>query len=196
VKRLILFIGIPGSGKSSLAFRLQQHGCRIVSTDQIRASLFGDASIQGDWRLIWREVNQQLAALHPITVYDATNAKRAARRAVIQLARQVGYDQIIGLWLNPPLALCLAHNQQRSRQVPEAVIRRMHQQLRTAPPKLGEGLDWLIHYDGTDELDWQSEQALARYGNCTSSSAETELDGIREISRLRVRYSNFLEELG
>ena len=155
---LVLLIGIPGSGKSSLAAGLQQACCTVVATDQIRAALFGDASIQGDWSLIWRQVERELQQADcRLTVYDATNIKRQARRAVIRLALGIGYNQIIGLWLNPPLALCLARNQQRTRQVPEVVIRRMHQQLWSAPPRLREGLDLLLHYGGAawrEPEDW------------------------------------------
>lgn len=149
-RHLILLIGIPGSGKSSLAAGLQQAGCAVVSTDQIRAALFGDAAVQGDWRLIWQRVEQDLRAAigSGTVVYDATNTRRSARRAVIRLARAIGYNRVTGLWLNPPLEVCLARNQQRTRQVPEAVIRRMHRQLWSAPPKLCEGLDLLLHYGG------------------------------------------------
>ena len=157
-RHLVLLIGIPGSGKSSLAAGLQQTGCAVVSTDQIRVALFGDAAVQGDWRLIWQRVEQDLqAAMGRITVYDATNTRRSARRAVIRLARSTGYHRVTGLWLNPPLEICLARNQQRPRQVPEAVIRRMHRQLWSQPPKLREGLDLLLHYGGIasqESEDW------------------------------------------
>ena len=47
--QLILLIGLPGSGKSSLAEQLvaQSPGSAIISTDAIRAQLFGDEGIQG-----------------------------------------------------------------------------------------------------------------------------------------------------
>lgn len=170
---LILLIGIPGSGKSRLAARLQQRGCTVVATDAIRADLFGDASVQGDWGLIWPEVERRLRAAlqvadhpsahpsaypsaypsaHNVTIYDATNARQQSRRAVIRLARSIGYNQVIGLWLNPPLAVCLVRNQQRSRQVATAVIERMHRQLWSNPPKLREGLDRLLHYGGAESF--------------------------------------------
>jgi predicted kinase len=150
--RLILLIGIPGSGKSSLADQLQQFGYRVISTDQIRAQLFGDPAIQGDWPQIWAEVERQLRTVSQtqagLAVYDATNVRRQGRRQLIRLAQSIGFTEIIGLWLHPPLRLCLERNRQRWRQVPEAVIRRMERQLWSAPPKRAEGLDLLLHYDG------------------------------------------------
>jgi predicted kinase len=195
--RLIVLIGIPGSGKSSLAGQLQPLGYRVISTDQIRAQLFGDPAIQGRWPLIWAEVERQLQTVVQtgLAVYDATNTKRRGRRQLIRLARSLGFEQVIGFWLHPPLALCLERNQQRERQVPDSVIRRMERQLWSAPPKLAEGFDSLL-YDRIGLPDWRvwleqvelrapSPNQLApqtkdqiqfqpEYGNCTKGSAKTE----------------------
>ena len=44
-------IGSPGSGKSTLAAQMIQSisSSQIISTDQIRAQLYGDAATQGNW---------------------------------------------------------------------------------------------------------------------------------------------------
>jgi predicted kinase len=80
-------IGPPGSGKSTFAAELaKQGGCRIVSTDQIRETLYGDPSIQGDWSEIEAQVLSQIreaiAANQPV-IYDATNAKRVWRMTLL-----------------------------------------------------------------------------------------------------------------
>lgn len=149
--KLILLIGLPGSGKTYLAQYLiadcpQRH---LISTDAIRAKLFGDESIQGPWLLVWREVQRQLqqARIHaPSAIYDATNAARKQRREAIGLAREAGFTHITGLWLDTPLKQCLQRNRQRGRQVPEEVILRMHRQMSDAPPALQDGLDQLIRW--------------------------------------------------
>jgi predicted kinase len=154
--RLILLIGIPGSGKSSVAQQLvgqsQEH--LLISTDAIRAQLFGNEAIQGPWLLIWRELDCQLRqALEAISqqlgtaaIYDATNASRRQRREAIAQVRTIGYTHITGLWLDTPIWLCLARNRRRQRQVPEEVIWRMHRQLCDTPPSCADGLDRLIRY--------------------------------------------------
>lgn len=152
-------IGTPGSGKSTLIQHWQQDqrssliSYPIISTDQIRAQIFGDEAIQGAWGLVWREVQRQFqAAVEQVqtgtafAIYDATNTRRRNRRAVFALARSVGFTHITGVWLDPPLDLCLQRNQTRSRQVPEVVLRKMHRQLWSCPPRLREGLDLLLHY--------------------------------------------------
>lgn len=153
---LLLLIGLPGSGKSSLAQQLVAE-CpqrRVISTDAIRATLFGDEAIQGPWFLVGQELQRQfqqavlairLGQLQE-AIYDATNAVCQQRRDAIALARETGFTYITGMWLNTPIWLCLAQNQRRQRRVPDQVILRMYGQLRDAPPTLSDGLDRLIRY--------------------------------------------------
>jgi len=174
--RLILLIGLPGSGKSSLAKQLLAEDPRrqLISTDVIRSQLFGDEAIQGPWLLIWRSVELQFQqavvqisrGAASVAIYDATNAQRRHRREVIAFARATGFTHITGLWLDTPVWLCLTRNKKRDRRVPEEAIFRMHRQLRDAPPTLPEGLDHLIRYTGIRE---STENAIAQ-------GARTELD--------------------
>lgn len=152
--RLILLIGLPGSGKSTVAAKLLQarSQMRLISTDAIRSHLFGDDAMQGHWLQVWREVCkqfqqavQQIADGHASeAIYDATNAVRRDRRRAIALARAYGFTNIIGIWLNTPLEVCLQRNRQRDRRVPEAVILRMHRCLMGAQPSVSDGCDRLI----------------------------------------------------
>jgi len=147
--KLILLIGLPASGKSTLAKQLQAE-CPdqdLISTDAIREKIFGSEAIQGSWLLIRQEVQRQFQsaiAAHHTAIYDATNAQRSHRREIISIGRELGFTTITGIWVDTPVWLCLARNKQRNRQVPEEVIFRMHRQLRDAPPSLAEGLDYLL----------------------------------------------------
>jgi predicted kinase len=151
---LLLLIGLPGSGKSTFArslLTLDPHA-RLISTDNIRAQLFGDEATQGSWLKVWLEVRQQLQdavdqiqqGQASIAIYDATNVVRKQRREAIALARKSGFDRIVGLWVNTPLFICLERNQRRDRQVPEEVICRMHRRLYSAAPCCTEDFDGLI----------------------------------------------------
>ena len=158
---LILLIGLPGSGKSTIATQLVQQDPqrRVISTDGIRAQLFGDESVQGSWMKVQSEVERQLRQSVPQiqagkvseVIYDATNVVRKIRREAIALARDCGFTYFTGLWLNPPLSLCLERNQHRDRQVPVNIILDMHRALLGAPPSLAEGIDRLIEIKGRGE---------------------------------------------
>jgi predicted kinase len=149
MSRLILMIGIPGCGKSTFTQKLLLKHPKIllISTDKIRAKLFGSEEIQGSWLQIWQEIKTlfQYAVTHKLTaIYDATNAQRRQRKDAIALAREIGFNQIIGIWLNTPLSVCLERNQKRDRQVREEIIMGMYQQLTDAPPSKADGLDRVI----------------------------------------------------
>ncbi len=155
--KLILLIGLPASGKSSLARSLAEKGDRaIISTDTIRQDLFGDEAIQGPWLQVRTEVERRMrnavSQIHKhsyaAAIYDATNAKRSYRKEAIYLARSVGFTFIAGVWVDTPLEVCLHRNQQRDRQVPDEIILQMDRQLHDAPPSFADGLDDLIRYTG------------------------------------------------
>lgn len=136
-------IGPPSSGKSTFAKQLIKLNptAKIVSTDAIRALLFGDESIQGDWSLIEEKVLSQMQAAfqakQPV-IYDATNAKREWRQSLL---KQVADENVqwIAWYLTTPLSVCKAWNQQRHRQVPETAIEEFFQALQANPPLPREG---------------------------------------------------------
>jgi predicted kinase len=151
---LLCLVGLPASGKSTAVAQIQTlyPDLIVVSPDRIRADLYGDAAIQGDWGAIESVVEQRLrqasAAItigqSPVAIYDATNAHPIHRTQAIALARDCGFTTVIGLWFDVPIALCLTRNQGRSRQVPAAVIERMDAMLRSHPPQLADGFDQVM----------------------------------------------------
>lgn len=152
--RLVFLIGLPGSGKSTFAKQLLKR-CPdrlLISTDAIRAQLFGAEQIQGPWLQVWQEVGrqfcvavQEINALRATSaIYDATNVVRKQRRAAIALAQECGFSHLTGVWFNVPLSVCLERNGLRDRQVPEPVIYRMHRRLVGAPPSVLDGFDVIV----------------------------------------------------
>ncbi|MBE9203637.1 WYL domain-containing protein [Synechocystis salina LEGE 06099] len=141
---ILILIGCPSSGKSNLADNLikQNLNYKVVSTDKIRAQIFSDESIQGNWLQVENEVLRQLKehinAGHSV-IYDATNAKRPWRMELIQKIKQLGDIDIIGLHLKTPLEVCKQWNEQRERQVPDFVIEDYYQALKKFPPLPAEG---------------------------------------------------------
>lgn len=142
-------IGIPGSGKSTFAKLLSSLGnCEIISTDEIRQELYGDATIQGEWQTIEATVINRICtafSLGKSVIYDATNYKRSFRmdfllKVKTQLAQwELPQLHWIGWYLKTPLEICISWNQQRQRQVPPEIIKNMYKLLHNFPPINGEG---------------------------------------------------------
>ena len=143
--RCHLLIGPPASGKTTLAKTLAplltapgEPPALVLSTDAIRAEVFGDAAVQGPWIDIQQRLQQRLieavAAGIP-AIIDATHARRPWRLALTQALLLPAPVEWIGWWLYTPLPTCLAWNRRRERQVPEAVIQEMAAAL--ADPHVG-----------------------------------------------------------
>jgi predicted kinase len=146
-----LLIGLPSSGKSTLAEQMQFiiPNSRIVSTDRIRQELYGDASYQGEWSDIEAVILiqvQSAIAQNCSVIYDATNAQRVWRMTLLHKLAEIAPNWV-GWHLKTPRQTCHQWNQQRDRIVPRAVIDRYDQQLRQFPPIAAEG--FIAVYDIT-----------------------------------------------
>jgi predicted kinase len=143
--KAILLVGVPGSGKSTVAqTRYPPPHFEIHSTDSIRAELFGDEATQGPWSLIelllrWRIV--QTVRAQRVAVVDATHAQQSHRLAAIGWLRSVGVERVLALHVATPLATCRERNRSRARVVPDQVLTNMHRSLEAAPPSVDEGFD-------------------------------------------------------
>jgi predicted kinase len=145
-KVVYLLIGTPGCGKSTWISNqnFPSTETTIVSMDDIREELTGDTSDQSK--------NAQVASIAKsryekalenevaIVVWDATNAQRKYRRALIDLAKNNGYE-VVGVWFDIPLELSKIRNKKRKRVVPDEVIDRMYKSLKDTPPSREEGFD-------------------------------------------------------
>jgi len=147
MKKLVIchfLIGLPASGKSTFAQVLAEEiNAVVVSTDEIRAQLYGDAANQGIWADIEVEVLDQIKTAvekdQPV-IYDATNVMRPWRLDFLYKTVNLFNIQWIGWHLQTSVEKCKQRNQQRDRQVPDEVINKMNANLQENPPESNEGL--------------------------------------------------------
>jgi predicted kinase len=135
--KLIITVGLPGSGKSTYLARL---GVNAISSDEIRRLIADDPHDQTMnariFAVIRYLIRQRIAAERPITYVDATHLTQWERQPYVKLAQRYGC-RLEALFFDVPIDICIARNQARERVVPEEIIRKMAQQM--IPPSLEEG---------------------------------------------------------
>jgi predicted kinase len=128
-----VFVGAPGSGKSTHAAKLAQtENAVIVSGDDIRSELYGSWEIQGNWVDVHDEIERQVADAverGKNVILDGTHYKHVYRNEAITLLRSYGFESVEAVVLDVSLATCLARNFTRARNVPDYTIKQIHSTL-------------------------------------------------------------------
>lgn len=140
--RIILTIGLPGSGKSTW---LAERRITALSSDALRKLLLDDEDDQSANRSIFMILRlllkKRLELKRPVTYVDATHLSLWERKPYLHLAKLYGCD-VEALWFDEPFEVCKERNAARERVVPLDVMHRMQQRLQ--PPTLEEGFSRIV----------------------------------------------------
>jgi len=141
MNKIIMLIGAPASGKSTHAEKLAaEHNAAVISTDRIRAALYGDESIQGNWSdieaILYKDIKNAINNKKNI-ILDSTHYKKEYRAKIIKNFSK--YSEFSAYYFNYPFALIYSRNKHRPRRVPFDVLTAIYSELSAAPPLLSEG---------------------------------------------------------
>ena len=152
IPKLIMMIGIPGSGKSAEAELIaKEHNAVIHASDKLREELFQDINHQKDNGILFTELHKRIIRdlkLGLNVVYDATNINAKKRMSFLRTIRNIKCEKI-GIIMATPYEQCLKNNENRERSIPEEVIKRMYLNFETP-----------YYYEGFDEIQivlWDQE---------------------------------------
>lgn len=129
---LVLLVGVSGSGKSTFAAR-HFAPTEVLSSDAFRAMVSDDANDQSATRDAFDALHfvagKRLAAGR-LTVVDATNVQPAARRSLIDLAKE--HDALTAaIVLDVPVGAAIERNASRTdRDIGPGAVKRQRDQLR------------------------------------------------------------------
>jgi predicted kinase len=151
-RHLIVLVGIPASGKSTLAERLAARGYHSLSLDAIRAELSGDEADQSRLedviKTFHKRLERRMEERKPLVV-DATSTKFEDRRDLTRFAYRYRYNVTL-VMLDTPVAVAIERNGKRERVVPDEAIVRMHHELKgKGRPRAFEG-DLVVFRPGED----------------------------------------------
>ena len=145
-KNNILFVmcGLPASGKTTLAeYLAKELDCVVVSTDKMRAVLYGDESIQGNGKEVFDLAYEQ-AELWGLrgdnVVFDATQLTKRARKQTLDRLSHL-FGKCVCVFADTPFEVCMERNKARDRVIPVSVMRRMALQLQE--PTVEEGFKFV-----------------------------------------------------
>ena len=142
--KAFIMVGAPGAGKSHQAAKLaKKENAVVISGDEIRAELYGDASIQGQWGEIWERIEEMVSeSVGKTVILDGTHCREAYRKESIALLQSYGYDEIEAVVVDAPLDTCIMQNAVRQRNVPRYMIVEMYGDLHRSLKDIeGEGFD-------------------------------------------------------
>jgi len=146
-KTLIVPVGLPGSGKSTLLSQVLPHTGFCHGADDVRRTMFGDVSTQGNpW--IVHEAARHMLRVRLVeglpSAYDATNLTVRERQNLLVMADQNDY-YVVALVGDVPIEVVKLRNEIRQDKVPEFVIDRMVK--KREEPTVKEGFDEVVRFD-------------------------------------------------
>lgn len=139
---LIVLIGLPGSGKSTVAKDLQERENTVIhSSDKLREYLFGDINKCSKNEELFNELHKRIKQdllNGKNVIYDATNISHKKRKAFLDNFKKIDCYKDCYL-IATPYEQCLFQNNQRERKVPEYVLKNMYKNFFI--PQFYEGWD-------------------------------------------------------
>jgi predicted kinase len=153
---LAMTVGLPRSGKTRHAKRLEADGWVRVCPDEIRLALHGEPFIGRAEPFVWAIAETMARALllgGRKVLIDATNTTKERRRQWVYLAREFNLRPEIH-WIETPYEVCLKRN---NGFLDEKIIERMYKQFE--PPSGYEGTV-LVPVEGVGMLLQMQEKSV------------------------------------
>ena len=141
MNKIIMLIGAAASGKTTAAPKIAaKNNAVIISTDRIRAALYGAEHIQGNWQeieaVLYDRIKNAIKQNKNI-ILDSTHFKKEYRAKIIKNFAKC--SEFSAYYFNYPFTLIYSRNKHRARRVPFDVLAAMYEHLNNAPPTLAEG---------------------------------------------------------
>ena len=140
---LIMMVGLPGSGKSTIANRIKQQyeNTEIFSSDEYRDKICGDENDQSKNNEIFEALHKDLVAallLGKNVILDATNITRKDRKKCLDKVKNLAINKI-AYFIDTNFRDCIDWDSKRNRSVGYPVIEKFLRRFEF--PQKFEGFD-------------------------------------------------------
>lgn len=155
---LILMMGIPGSGKTTIAKKLfNSHRDCYISRDEVRFSIISDeeeyfSKENQVFAEFVKRINDAILTTPRFVVADATHLNMKSRHKLLsQIKNKI--DGIYIIYVDVPINTALDRNNYREgrSKVPETAIRNMWNSIQF--PQVNEGIDGVFVFNENGLLD-------------------------------------------
>jgi len=155
MQEFVMMVGLPASGKTTVAKDYESRGYVRLSSDDIRKELFGNESCQTDNNLVFNTLHKRIRdalSQGKSVVYDATNINARRREAFLrEIKRSCDYTHCV--FMATPFSECCMRNIKRDRKVPMDAMNRMRKTIDI--PYYFEGWDEISVYFSESKLKFE-----------------------------------------
>lgn len=161
MSNFIMLVGLPASGKSTLAEKLsKEENAVILSSDEIRKELLNDVNSQDHNVQVFEVMNsrtKELLLKGKNVIYDATNINRKRRMHLIN--HEIKADEKVVYYLNEHVISTYFRDEDRARTVGREVINKMYKTMQI--PVENEGWDKVIYTSYSNQRNWKFKNEIA-----------------------------------
>lgn len=143
MNELIMLVGLPASGKTTVANEYKERGYKVFSYSEIRTELFGKSNTQNDTEPVFKVMHSRIRASllsGDNVVYDATNINARRREAFLNEIRMFDCHKHC-VFMAVPYSTCVIKNQKRADRFPFSAMERMR-----------KSFDIPYYFEGWDEI--------------------------------------------